>query len=82
MDGTTYGLAGDWWVLIASLVFLAIMVLVAMRVVGTMRRQADIEFAGTEPEADTRLRELGDRYERGEIDLETYRRLRADLDRP
>ena len=79
MTDTTYGLVGDWWVLVASLLFLAIMALVVVRFVGTMRER--VEFAATEPGEDELLRQLGDRYERGEIDLETYQRMRTDLER-
>lgn len=39
------------------------------------------QFAGSEPERSKERRALDERYQRGEIDQETYTRLREGLDR-
>lgn len=80
MNDGSFGFNGDIWVLVASAIFFAVMALVVYRVV-RMMNEPETQFAASEPREDEALRGLGDRYERGEIDLETYQRLRNELDR-
>lgn len=80
MNDGSFGFNGDIWVLVASAIFFAVMALVVYRVV-RMMNEPEAQFLASEPSEDEALRGLGDRYERGEIDLETYQRLRNELDR-
>lgn len=76
VTATSYGTIGNTWVFIAAIVVLAIAALVIYNMVKRPTR-----FAATEPAEDQAHYDLRMRYEHGEIDLDTYQRLRADLDR-
>lgn len=80
MNDVSFGFNGDTWVLVASLLFFAVMALVVVRFVQQVRHDARSEFVSTEPTEDPALQQLSARYERGEIDLDTYQRLRTELE--
>ncbi|MFN3428360.1 MAG: hypothetical protein ACK46X_00240 [Candidatus Sericytochromatia bacterium] len=75
-----YGTAGNAWIVVATLMFLAIAALVVYRFARTMIK-GPTQFTSAEPEEDAALRKLRYRYEHDEIDLDTYQRLRTDLER-
>lgn len=79
MNDVSLGFSGDSWVLVASLIFFAVMALVVVRFARQVREDARAEFVSTEPTEDPALQHLNAQYERGAIDLETYQRLRNEL---
>lgn len=83
MDWDDWGRMGGWgWVAttLASLLFLALLALVAWLVLRAVRRPGgDPPRPGRAAEWDTAERVLADRFARGEIDEEEYRRRLATL---
>ena len=78
----TYGVWGTVFFVLFTLLFLAVLALAAYAFVKLLsaRREDAIQFASSEPRDTPELRALRDRYERGEIDLDTYQRERAALE--
>jgi uncharacterized membrane protein len=76
VTATGYGTIGNSWLVLAVILVVAIAALVIYTMVKRPTR-----FAATEPPEDDAHRELRYRYEHGEIDLDTYQRLRTELDR-
>jgi uncharacterized membrane protein len=75
-----YGTVGNVWIVVATLMFVAIAALVVYRFARTMI-VGPTQFTSAEPEEDEAHRKLRYRYEHGEIDLDTYQALRTELDR-
>ncbi len=76
LNGFGYGMLGMGWLI--SLVFLLLAVLVILALIKYLRQPA--RRPGDLPKtSDSALAVLNERYARGEIDSETYERMKAQL---